>query len=260
MDTLTTPGRLETALRTAGRKLLVPYVTGGLTDNWTDFIAAYEQAGADAVEIGLPFSDPMIDGSVIQQASDVALARGTTVASILADVAKLRPGIPLVAMTYYNLVQRRGLAVFCAALAEAGISGLIVPDAPLEEAGDLAAAAGQHGVELVRLAAPSTPPARLTEIAERSRGFIYAISLMGTTGVRAELAATAGQLAADLKARTDMPVILGLGISTPEHAAEASRYADGVVIASRIMREVLDGATPAEVGAWLATVRTALDA
>jgi tryptophan synthase alpha chain len=250
---------LEESLRTAGRKLLIPYVTGGVTADWTGYLTAYAQAGADAIEIGLPFSDPMIDGSIVQPASDVALERGTTVAKILAEVSTLDVGVPLAAMTYYNLVQRTSPHAFCRALAEAGVGGLIVPDVPLEEAAELESAAKDNGVDLVLLAAPSTPPARLAEIAARSRGFIYAVSVMGITGERTALAGTAGRLAADLKAATDRPVVIGIGISTAEHAVEASRHADGVVIGSSLMRRVLDGATPDEVRDWLATVRTALD-
>jgi tryptophan synthase alpha chain len=162
-------------------------------------------------------------------------------------------------MTYYNLVQRTSPDAFCRALADAGIGGLIVPDVPLEESAELESAAKDNGVDLVLLAAPSTPPDRLAEIAVRSRGFVYAVSVMGITGERAALAASAGRLAADLKAATDRPVVLGLGVSTAEHAVEASQYADGVVIGSALMRRILDGATPDEVRDWLATVRAALD-
>ena len=245
---------IEGSLRAAGRKLLAPYLTGGICPRWTDYLRAYQDAGADLIELGLPFSDPLIDGPTIQQASDAALSRGASVESILAELAAVRLDIPLFAMTYYNLAQRGG---FCARLREAGIAGLIVPDAPLEEA-DALAAAGE-GLDLVLLTAPSTPGPRRREIAERSRGFVYAASLMGTTGVRDELAASAGELATDLKRYTDRPVLLGLGISSAEHAVEACRTADGVVLGSILMRKLLAGESPAEVGAWLATIRGALD-
>jgi tryptophan synthase alpha chain len=234
--------------------MLVPYLTGGMTGNWADHVRAYADAGADAIEVGLPFSDPVIDGPVVQEASDRALARGTTVAGLLAEVAALDVGVPLIAMTYANLARPAAVP----ALREAGFAGLIVPDLPLEESPPLEQAAAAAGLDLILLAAPATPPARRAEIAARSRGFVYATTLMGTTGVRAELAATGGALAADLKRHTDLPVLLGIGISTPDQAAGACRYADGVIVGSALVRAVLDGRTPAQVGALVAAMRSRL--
>ena len=255
---------LETHLRSArdgGRKLLVPYVTGGLTADWTDYILAYQDAGADAIEIGLPFSDPMLDGVTIQVASDRALERGATIDGILADVHAIRArvSVPLVAMTYANLVVRRGEAAFCAAVAAAGVSGLIVPDVPLDEAEPLATAAADAGIALVLLAAPSTAPARLREICERSRGFVYAVSVMGTTGERDRLAASAGTLAARCKQVTDRPVLVGFGVSTGAQARAATQTADGVVVASALIRKVLDGASAADLAAEVDGLRRGLD-
>jgi tryptophan synthase alpha chain len=218
-------------------------------------VRAYAEAGADAIEIGLPFSDPMLDGATIQEASDAALRRGATVRGILADLAGIDVGVPLIAMTYLNLVLRDGAGPFGAALRAAGICGLVVPDLPLEEAGQLADA----GIEVVLLAAPATPPARLREIAARSRGFVYAVSRMGTTGERATLAGSATELAQRCKRVTDRPVLLGFGVSTPAQAREAAGSADGVVVASTLMRQVLDGASPAAVGAHVSAIRRALD-
>ncbi|WP_330165003.1 tryptophan synthase subunit alpha [Catellatospora vulcania] len=246
--------------RDTGRKLLVPYVTGGVSADWTAYLAAYAQAGADAVEIGLPFSDPMIDGPTVQEASERALHRGATVRGILADLREVRVDVPLIVMTYYHLVAREGHAQFCAALADAGVRGLIVPDLPLEELAELEQAAATADVDLILVAAPSGAPSRLREIAVRSRGFVYAMTAMVTTGERAELPAAAGEFAARLKAHTDLPVLLGFGISTPEHAAAGARAADGVVVASALMRRLLDGATPAESGAQVRALRAALDA
>jgi tryptophan synthase alpha chain len=264
MSDSTTLGRLEAHLRTAreaGRKLLVPYVTGGITDDWTDHLLAFQDAGADAIEVGLPFSDPMLDGVTIQEASDRALARGTSTGRLLADLAAVadRVTVPLVAMTYANLVVRRGAEAFCAALHDAGVSGLIVPDFPLDEVGPAERASADAGIELVLLAAPSTEPDRLREICDRSRGFVYAVSVMGTTGERARLADSAQTLAAAVKQVTDRPVLIGFGVSTPAHAARAAGWADGVVVASALMRRVLDGAGPAQVGADLAEMRRELD-
>lgn len=253
---------LETHLRArrdAGGKLLMPYITGGIDVAWVDYLGAFAGAGADAIEIGLPFSDPTLDGATIQEASYVALARGATVRRILGDIARAGPGVPLVASTYYNLVVRDGPDRFCAALREAGVTGLIVPDLPLDEAGPLADAASRAGVDLVLLASPVTPDARLREIARSSRGFVYAVSVMGTTGERDRLAGSAATLAGRLKRCTDRPVMVGFGIGLPEHAVDAARHADGVIVGAAIMRRVLDGATPNGVAADLAMMRRALD-
>jgi tryptophan synthase alpha chain len=245
--------------RAAGRKLLMPYLTGGITATWVDYLRAFVDAGADAIEVGLPFSDPTLDGVTIQEATDAALARGAAVRHILGDVTGLEHAVPLVASTYYNLVVRDGPQRFCTGLREAGVAGLIVPDLPLDEAGELEDAAASAGIDLVLLASPATPQPRLDEIARRSRGFVYAVSLMGTTGERAAVAESAATLASRLKHSTDRPVMVGFGISMPEHAVEASRSADGVIVGATIMRRVLDGATPHDVGADLARMRRALD-
>jgi tryptophan synthase alpha chain len=247
--------RLGAALRGAGRPLLVPYVTGGISADWTDHLLAYQESGADAIEVGLPFSDPMLDGPTIQEASDRALARGATVESILADLAATPLRVPVVVMTYANIILRAGIA----GLATAGVCGLIVPDLPLDESAAVEAATADAGIDLVLLAAPSTPDDRLRQIAARSRGFVYAISVMGTTGERTALAASAAGLAARVKAVTDLPVLIGFGVSTVAQAAEAGRAGDGVVIASALMRRVLDGATARELGADVAAYRSALD-
>lgn len=247
--------RLGGALRAAGRPLLVPYVTGGITADWTELLLAYQEAGADAIEVGLPFSDPMLDGTTIQEASDRALARGATAGAILADLAGTPLRVPVVVMTYANIVLRTGIA----ALAAAGVSGLIVPDLPLDESAGLAADAAAAGIDLVLLAAPSTPDDRLRAIGTRSRGFVYAVSVMGTTGERTTLSASAAALAARLRAVTDLPVVIGFGVSTPAQAAEAGRAGDGAVIASALMRRVLDGATAGALGAEVAAYRAALD-
>ena len=251
-------GGLERALRAAGRPLLIPYVTGGVAEDWTDYLLAYQDGGADAVEVGLPFSDPSLDGPTIQQAADRALARGTTVETILADLARVAPRlrVPIIVMTYANLVFRS--PGFCRRLAAAGVSGLIVPDLPVDEVGDLCTEAGAAGVDLVLLVAPATAPERLREICARSRGFIYAISVMGTTGERDALATSAGELARRVKAVTDRPVIIGFGVSTPAHAAEAGRAGDGAVIGAALMRRVLDGAAPADLRGDVAALREAM--
>ncbi|MEV4395005.1 tryptophan synthase subunit alpha [Nonomuraea sp. NPDC049607] len=263
MTDILTPGAVERHLRArrdTGRALLMPYVTGGVTPGWTQYLRAFAAAGADAVEVGLPFSDPTLDGVTVQQASETALARGASTRRILADLAEVRDlGVPLVASTYYNLVLHDGPEAFCAALRRAGVDGLIVPDLPVHEADELADVAAAAGVDLVLLASPATPEPRLAEIARRSRGFVYAVSVMGTTGERATLAGSAAELTARLRRHTDRPILLGFGISTPDQAREAGRHADGVVVGAAVMRRVLDGAGPDDLRAFLATLRRALD-
>ena len=249
------------AVRSRGRKLLIPYVTGGITADWTSYVLAYQAAGADAIEVGLPFSDPLLDGPTIQAASGLALARGATVARILADLSGIsaQVTVPIVVMACANLVVRRGLEPFCAAIRAAGVSGLIVPDMPLNEIAPLAAVAAAAGLDLVLLAAPSTSTQRLGEICDRSRGFVYTVSVMGVTGERPALAASAAPLANTLKELTDRPVVIGFGVSSAAQAAEAASFADGVVVASALMRRVLDGATPQQVGDALAEMREGLN-
>lgn len=247
------------ATRDAGRKLLVTYVTGGLTPDWVDYVQVMVEAGADAVEIGLPFSDPVMDGPTIQEASRRALSSGATTTSILDALGGRPQPVPLVAMTYANLVHRFGHERFAGSLAAAGVAGAIVPDVPLEESVGWEAVASAAGVATVLLAAPVTPDERLAQICERSRGFVYGVNLMGVTGERGTLAASAAVLAKRLKACTDKPVVMGFGIATPEQAAGVAAEADGVVVASALMRAVLDGASVAEVGERVAALRAGLD-
>ena len=260
---VTCRGPLEATLRAArdaGRKVLVPYVTGGLGTHWIEVAQAMAAAGADAIEVGIPFSDPVMDGPTIQEASQRALRLGATPVGILAELARADIGVPLVAMTYYNLVFRGGHRRFAHALVDARVAGVILPDLPLEELDDWSRAADDAGVETVLLAAPVTPDDRLGELCRRSRGFVYGVNLMGVTGERTALASSAQILGRRLKRATDKPVLMGFGISTPEQAAEAAASADGVVVASALMRILLDGGTPETVGERVGAMRAALDA
>jgi len=252
-------GRMETefrAKREQGRKLLVPYVTGGLT-GWQQAIRAAADAGADAIEIGIPFSDPVMDGPVIQEASQRALEAGVTPLSIFEEARELEVGIPLAVMCYYNTIHHAGHERFAYQLVSAGISAAIVPDLPLEESGLWCAAADAAGIETVMLAAPTAPDERLPRIAARSRGFLYSVGLLGVTGERLSLAASATSLAKRLKAVTDVPVLVGVGVSNAAQAREACMVADGVIQGASVVRRLMDGG-PEAVGEYVAEVRAAI--
>jgi tryptophan synthase alpha chain len=253
---------LETRLRErrdAGRKLLVPYVTGGLGGAWCDVVRAVADAGADAIEIGIPFSDPVMDGKTIQEASQRALELGATPMSVLAGAAQLDVDVPLVVMTYYNLVAHAGHERFARALVESDIAGAIVPDLPLDELDGWGDAAIDAEVETVLLASPTTTDERLRAICERSQGFVYGVSLLGVTGERHALTESAQRMGRRLKAVTDKPALLGVGISTPEQASEAAAVADGVIVGSALVRRLLQGGGPNEAHAFVSELRRALD-
>ena len=257
------PGRLQATLvarRQSGHKLLIPYVTGGMDDRWLLTLEALAGAGADAIEVGIPFSDPMIDGPTVQAASLRALERGTTPDGILADLSRIDVGVPLVVMTYYNLIYRAGHARIAGMMAESGVSGAIIPDLPLEELGPWCEAADRAGVATVLLVAPSTPPERIRALCDRSRGFVYGVGRMGVTGEQTELADSARQVASRIRAVTELPVCVGIGVSTPEQAVEVCREADGVVVGSALVRRLLEGAGPDGAAEFVASLRGALDA
>ena len=247
------------ASRDAGRKLLVPYVTGGFP-GWERAVEAVADAGADAIEVGIPFSDPVMDGPTIQAASEQALAAGATPMGIIDELGRLDVGgVPLVVMTYYNSVHRVGHERFASSLAAAGVSGAIVPDLPLEEVGEWAAAADAAGVATVLLAAPTGSDERLRRICERTRGWVYGIGLLGVTGERAELQRTALEIATRLKAVTDKPVLVGVGVSNAAQAAEVAQVADGVIVGSALVRRLLDGGGAEAAAEFVAELRAGLD-
>lgn len=227
-----------------GNKLLVPYITCGIPspEGFVDLfrdLAVY----ADAVEVGIPFSDPVMDGPVIQKSSVRALELGMTVDGCLALVKQAVSGCstPAVIMTYFNPVHSYGPERFAAAAASAGVAGLIVPDLPYEECAELDEALRAEGVALIQLVAPTTPAERASMLAAASRGWVYAVSRMGVTGERQALADSAAEVVGRIKPHTDLPVLLGVGISSPDLAKKAVEVADGVIVGAAVVGRVLDG-------------------
>lgn len=230
--------------RSEGRAALVGYLPAG--PGATDALTAMVGAGVDVVELGLPYSDPVLDGPVIQQAVDRALAAGTGTSDVLRTVEEVaRTGVPVLVMTYWNPVEQYGVDRFAADLASAGGVGMITPDLTPEEAGPWLAAADGHGLDPVFLVAPSSTDARVASITALCRGFVYATALMGVTGVRQQTSAAAPGLVARVRAVTDLPVGVGLGVSTADQAAEVAGFADGVIVGSAFVRAFLDGGAAA---------------
>lgn len=235
-------GALEQALRArrdAGGKAFAPYVTGGYPGIDADVLRALAEAGADAIEVGVPHSDPVMDGGVIQQASSAALAAGATPASVFETIRAAAVDVPVAVMTYVNPVLRHGLEAFLDEAADAGAAGLIVPDLPVDEAGELDAACAARDLDAVLLAAPGADPDRLARIGGASRGFVYCVASYGVTGARDELGDTAEELVTALRPLTDLPLLVGVGIGRPEQAVAASAFADGVVVGSAMMERAV---------------------
>ena len=254
--------QIESALRNridSGKKALVVYITGGLGDDWTQTMHSVIDAGADVVEIGIPFSDPVMDGPIIQMANDSSIGSGSTPVTILNDLHEESPAAPLAVMTYYNLAYRMGHERFASSLALAGISGCILPDLPLEEFEIWSEAAVGSKIETILLAAPTTPDERLVQICARSSGFVYAVGLLGVTGMRSELADSAIEIASRLKNITTKPVLVGVGIGSPEQAVKACEVSDGVIVGSAVVQEMINGSSPEKVGELVSTFRVALD-
>jgi tryptophan synthase alpha chain len=247
--------RLETVLgasRRAGRKALVVYVCAGDPDlaSTERLVPLLAEAGADVIELGVPFSDPLADGPTIQAASQRALLSGTSLAAVLDLVARLRTSrceVPLVLFGYINPILRMGLAAFVARAAESGADGILVPDLPLEEAGALGPLAKGSGLSLVLLAAPTTPPQRLKAIGAATSGFLYFVSVTGVTGARAELPANLPARLAEARASTPVPVAVGFGVSTPAQAQALAAHADAVVVGSALVDALHQGGPDAGV-------------
>src|SRR3989454_10951341 len=261
--------RLEatfTRLRARGERALVAYLMAGdpsLADTRRLVIEA-ARPGADVVELGVPFSDPLADGPVIQRAAMRALAAGTTMSRVLETVATLRAevSVPLVLLGYYNPVLAFGLKAFARTAAGAGVDGVIVADLPPEEADPLAAEAEAAGLDLIHLVAPTPTAARVRLIARRSRGFIYVVSLTGVTGERQEIPADLAAQIRILRLLTTKPVCVGFGISTPAQAAAIGRLADGAIVGSAIVRMIEERAGSRtlveEVGTFIASLKEPL--
>ncbi len=248
-------------LLTCGRKLFVPYLTAGLPspEGFVD-LAAELSEGADALEVGIPFSDPIMDGPVIQEASTRALEAGITVEGCFELIGQAVPylSVPVVVMTYFNPIHHMGCDLFARALEEAGAAGVIVPDLPYEESGELAAALEARGLAAVQMVAPTTPPERTVILSERSRGFVYAVSTLGVTGEREALDRLARIVVDRIRPHTALSVLLGIGISTGGQAREAADIADGVIVGSAIMKRVLEDDVTAALG-LAREIREALD-
>jgi len=237
-------GALEAALRARrdrGGRSFVPYLTGGYPGVDAALLRSVADAGADAIEVGVPHSDPVMDGGVIQEASAVALAAGTHPSDVLATIRDAALEIPVAVMTYVNPVLRRGVEVFLDDARESGVAGIIVPDLPVDEAEAFDAACAGKGIDAVLLAAPGAAPSRLAEIGARSHGFVYCVATYGVTGARDALDGSARELVSALRPLTDLPLLVGVGIGTPDQARQAGEFADGVIVGSALMDRLVRG-------------------
>ncbi len=263
-----TPNRIDATfsrLRTKGEPALITYVMAGdpsLQDTEA-LVLELERAGADLIELGVPFSDPIADGPVIQAAAERALRSGTTLRRLLQTVSSLRTKtqIPLVLMAYYNTIHALGEAEFCRLAVQAGVDGVIVPDMPPEEAGPLLPDASQHGLQIIFLLAPTSTPERRAGVARRSKGFVYYVSLTGITGARLTDLEDVRHNVEKIRRTMDIPVAVGFGIATEQDAAKVASIADGVIVGSAIVRLVAehqqDAQLPQRVGQLVRSLKAA---
>jgi tryptophan synthase alpha chain len=252
------------AARDEGRAALMPYMVGGFPDPRTSaaVAGAYAESGADLVELGVPFSDPLADGPVIHAAATRALAAGATLESVLAIGERIAPAVPVVPMVYVNMVLAHGAGRFAQLLAGAGAAAAIVPDLPLDEAGEIGAELHAVGIPLVPLVAPTTPAERRREICRRAEGFVYVVSDTRVTGERDELPDGLAELVGAVRGDAPVPAAVGFGIGTPEQAGAVGRIADGVIVGTRLVRAVAeaDGADAAvdAVGDFIGAARASM--
>jgi tryptophan synthase alpha chain len=255
------------ALAAAGRTALIPYVTAGdpAPDVTVPIMHALVEGGADVIELGVPFSDPMADGPVIQRASERALARGTGLARVLDMVREFRArdaDTPVVLMGYANPIEAMGVAAFAERAAQAGVDGVLVVDYPPEEAHEFAALLGARDLAPIFLLSPTTPPARIEEVARVARGYVYYVSLTGVTGAGHLDTADVARHLEEIRRHVRIPVGVGFGIRDAASARALAAHADAVVIGSRIIQEIEAGApegAPSRARAWLSGIRAALD-
>jgi tryptophan synthase alpha chain len=253
-------------LKDEGRGALMPFVTVGDPSpaRSPDVLHAVVRGGADLIELGFPYSDPLADGPTIQQSSQRALEAGTTLDRVFAIAAELRQAtdIPLVLMTYFNPILQRGPERYLATAKEVGIDGLIVPDLPPDEGAEFYAACDAIGIDPILLLAPTSTDDRIRLACDGGRGFIYYVSLTGITGARASLAANLSGKLAHIRAFTDLPLAVGFGLSTPEHVGEVTQFADGAIVGSalvRVVEEHRDAADlPARVERFVASLAKGL--
>lgn len=235
--------------RSENRAALIPYIMSGYPDQQSavEIALALGRGGADLVEIGMPFSDPLADGPTIQHAANVSLAGGTTVERCLETAATVRKqsDMPLVLMGYYNPIYRYGVERFCRDAAEAGVEGLILPDLPPEEAVEARNIAQKYSVDIIFLVAPTSTEERIRRATQVAGGFVYCVSLTGVTGARASVSAGLDEFLGRVRRHTDLPLAVGFGISKPEHARAVAQVADGVVVASALI-DLIDNTEPTE--------------
>ncbi len=254
------------ALRATRRRALIPFIMGGdpSLDATESFLLGFADAGADLLEIGVPFSDPIADGPINQRAAQRALRSGTGLRDILTRVTRLRARVrqPVVLLTYYNPVLQYGLDAFCRDAPAAGVDGVVIPDLPPEEGDPLRAVAAPHGLDTIFLAAPTSTDERLARVAAGSRGFVYCVSLTGVTGVRTSVAGDVGALVGRLRRHTALPICVGFGVSTPDHARQVASVADGVIVGSAIVAivEREGAAAGSSLTAFVRSLRTGVDA
>lgn len=237
-------------LRNQGRCALIPFLTAGDPDLETtaQALQILDRNGADLIELGVPYSDPLADGPVIQAAATRSLFNGTRLDDVLQLVKQVSPSLrsPIILFTYYNPILNRGIESFLREIAEAGAKGLVVPDLPLEEAETLLRPAKEHGIELILLVAPTSPPERIAAIAQQSQGFIYLVSTTGVTGMRSQMESRVKDLIAELRQVTDKAIGVGFGISQPEQARQVMNWgADAAIVGSAFVKRLSEG-SPAE--------------
>jgi tryptophan synthase alpha chain len=248
-ETVSGAQRIAAAFSGHGRKAaLMPYLMGGFPSSAESLriARAYVDGGADLIEFGLPFSDPLADGPVIHGAAVDALAAGAVIEDLLGGIAEVADDVPVLAMTYFNIIHARGVERFLGRCREVGVSGLIVPDIPLEESDVLLEPCDRHGLALIQLIAPTTPDERIAAICARARGFIYTVAVTGTTGERSADAEGLAILVDRVRAHTDLPIAVGFGISEPEQAARVGEVADGAIVGSRLVRAVREASERGE--------------